>query len=57
MGKIEFDVAQYATEDIKSQKEQRSLQKCPDPTAKLFFEIRVHELGDYSSYSKQSDDE
>jgi len=33
------------------------LQKCPDPQSKLYFEIRVHELGDYSHYNKPDEEE
>lgn len=56
-GKIEFDVASYATKNIKSMMEQRQLQKCPDTGAKLLYEIRVHEFGDYSYYQNKEDED
>ncbi|KAL4456620.1 hypothetical protein ABPG74_000727 [Tetrahymena malaccensis] len=56
-GKIEFDVAAYANKSIKTQMEQRQLQKCPDTGAKLLYEIRVHEFGDYSYYQKKEQEE
>ncbi|EAR88878.2 EEIG1/EHBP1 protein amine-terminal domain protein (macronuclear) [Tetrahymena thermophila SB210] len=56
-GKIEFDVAAYANKSIKTMMEQRQLQKCPDTSAKLLYEIRVHEFGDYSYYQKKEEEE
>lgn len=56
-GKIEFDVATYATKNIKTNNEQKPLLKCPDPAAKLLYEIRVHEFGDYSAYQNQDKEE
>ncbi|KAL4505481.1 hypothetical protein ABPG72_002543 [Tetrahymena utriculariae] len=56
-GKVEFDVAAYANKSIKTQMEQRQLQKCPDTGAKLLYEIRIHEFGDYSYYQKKEEEE
>ena len=48
-GTIKFDAAMFANQGLKVKSFESPLENCPDPTAKLKYEIRVHSYGDYSN--------
>ncbi len=50
-GKLVFDAALYPNNKLKAKYEEFSLENCPDKKAKLCLEVRVHEIGDYTSFT------